>query len=861
MKPIATEWSISSDAGLPVWIVVPGLVIVAWIMLRWLRAELGSRGGVAARLLPLTLASVLLAAAVLLWRPVLARMQTWRHEAKQVVVVDASQSMKTPLGPESVSGGLDLAAVWDEGLCAGRSLAAREFRRGVEGLLDEARGVSGRLQAVLAAVDQDLPAATEAATVAASATALQQRSREVVGAGAAGVQPLLSGPLAVASTDLQSAAGEAVARVEKAAAGLVDVPQATEASGAADATSLMAALAALLTPLEEFTAAATAVVPTLDALQEAADARFVATEPGRLEPAVAAARARSRRELGRQAVARIADHAIVEDSTGDTTLTDLYAMVAEALARREDDVVSHCVLVSDGGHNGGGDPGVMRRLAKQGVKFIAVGAGIPGPQGFDPAIVDWRLPRMLKAGKQAVLQASVKAPAGSTFTLRLSEAEQTLASSEVAAGPDATTAVSLSFKPPAEGRHVFTLAVESEGDINPANNRVVLQADCVGRERPVLLVGTVPSWDDAWLAMAATRQGCPLSQLYTAGDEPKRGSLSRAIPASLLQWTRYRGVILDGPVFKGFKESDAVDLRRFVAERGGTLFVFADDPAGFGPALAAGFGWEWKPPAEVAGPLRLAAAAAATLPCLRLDIDGPQSVRRFAELPAPARAVGVPRQDVVLIESSGGEPVCSLGFHGRGKVILWGIRGLHRMREYQHAPIVDRLLDGMIDEVAASLFPDGSDAGIAVYPPLPRIGSRCHLVAAPSAQHGGADHAAAEAKPADGAAVVALVPTQAEEQVAVGGGRFLLRAHDNPGAEQSRADFDESFLRGMAGACGGDYVTALAAAPVLESLKPQTSITRTTDTWPIGRSPVLFAFLVIAATAHWVARKLAGLTL
>jgi hypothetical protein len=95
----------------------------------------------------------------------------------------------------------------------------------------------------------------------------------------------------------------------------------------------------------------------------------------------------------------------------------------------------------------------------------------------------------------------------------------------------------------------------------------------------------------------------------------------------------------------------------------------------------------------------------------------------------------------------------------------------------------------------------------------------------------------------------------------VNGRTVTLVAHDNPGVETSLADVDEPFLKLMANEAKGRLVPPDRLAATLAAEEPRTYTTQTSDSWPIGRSPALIAWLAVAAAAHWVLRKLAGLAI
>jgi hypothetical protein len=311
-----------------------------------------------------------------------------------------------------------------------------------------------------------------------------------------------------------------------------------------------------------------------------------------------------------------------------------------------------------------------------------------------------------------------------------------------------------------------------------------------------------------------------------------------------MQWSRYRGVVLDGPVFAGFSDADATALRAFVAEKGGTLLLLAGTAGGYAEPLGKVFSFD-APAAEPLSAVGVRIAkAAAEEPILQLASDGQQAARRFDALPSARAAYRVPPGDIVLLETADGMPVCSLAFHGRGKLIHWGLRGMERMREFATAAVVDRLLEGLVGEVAAPLFAEPGGEAIAFHPPLPRIGDLSLLITADDSSPRRNVRAAAASTP-----------------VEVNGRTVTLAAHDNPGVETSLADVNEPFLSRMANEAKGRLVPPDRLAATLAAEEPRTYTTQTSNSWPIGRSPALVAWLAVAAAAHWVLRKLAGLAM
>lgn len=844
MTPVSTNWSVYSETGVPTWAAGAVLVVVVVVLLRWLRHECGARPSRPARSLPATLVLVAVPAVLILWRPVVTRVRTFEHAARRLVVVDDTRSMATPLQPVGVTERLDLVAMWDGKPLAGRILAPRALREAVNAFMESGRSIAAAVERTAAESEQGLPPGPDAAGAVADFSTLV--------------------------AEVRGRTGDLIADVQAAAAAL---PQAAALAAVVEPLSVVEAVvtalpatvavdpAAVSGPLARFLTALTRLPPLLDAAQEAVDAAFVAHDSALVKRLDEAA-ARTRSDLAGLATRSLPADVSVVASASNSLVTDLYAMVAAAVADGVE--TSDLVLVSDGGHNGGNDDTILRRLMHRKVRLFGVPAGLAEQSG-DAAVIDWRLPRVLVAAKPAVLVAEIKAPAGAAckVVLRAEGEASALATIESAADQGTRRTVTVTFKPPSAGRHLLRLAVECTGDANPANDSALLVVDTVARSRPIVLIDDVPSWDGVWLAAAGDRQGIAVSQLHLAGEEPKRGGLSRVVPQSLLQWTRYSGVVLDGPPFAGFSSDDAAVLRQFVADKGGTLLLLAGEKNGYGAALAEAFGWEW--PAAAAGSRQRVRipAAAADEPCLRLSGDGQQSSRLLETLPAAAAAWRVPRGDVVLLETESAEPVCSLSFLGRGKVIHWGLRGMDRMREFDGARVIDRLLEGLVGELAAPLI-TGEDkaAAFAFHPPLPRLGGRCLLIAAGATPQVEAAGAAVPAARSDaGGAVFPISVTAAAVPVTVDGRRVTLVAHDNPGVETALAGVDKPFLEALVAGADGRLVRPEQLAAALAAEPTRTFVTRVADSWPVGRSPLVLAWLTAAASAHWVLRKIAGLSI
>jgi hypothetical protein len=101
-------------------------------------------------------------------------------------------------------------------------------------------------------------------------------------------------------------------------------------------------------------------------------------------------------------------------------------------------------------------------------------------------------------------------------------------------------------------------------------------------------------------------------------------------------------------------------------------------------------------------------------------------------LAAPQQVRPVPTQNVPLL-SCRQQTCLSLGFHGRGKIFALGCGDLFRLREWDGAPGVNRLIAGLLDDALRPLFSSPANK-LAVHPATPRSGATAHIVAESAAE-------------------------------------------------------------------------------------------------------------------------------
>ena len=820
---VGTRWMLHGESGVPLWVLVPALILALYLLLRWLRAE-RRRPTVASRLLPVTGTLLAVLCVWVLWKPALVRIDEWEHTASTLTYIDASASMGMPLGTGNLSDDLDTLAFWGDTNLPERVTAPRELAALLADLREQAADQASHLRALSDEIAQQLPPGDHAHDTLAAYSEWAQTAADRGLRGVESVRPVLERPW---NEDTEGPPAELPADLDA----LTGHCERLSLQARQPTLSMLPELIRDLGALVDTASTASAVLRKLQLLL---DEELLRALPP-LAPLLEASRRRTRSEAA-SLILSGSPHHEAAPVTRVADETDIYRDVAQVLAK-----------------------------SKAGIRVTAVGVGLPDHKS-DYGILDWSLPSALRAGDEASLTVWVKAPAevtpGAAMVLAIDG--QQAASLPLVEALAAHGTASIPFKAPAEGRHILSIEL-AIADANPANNRVRFALRTFKSAPRTLLVGKAPNWDTAYLYLACARAGLRARQVFhgITDEPPERGGSSSAIPSTLEQWARNQAVILHGAPFAGFTPEDAETLRRYVFEKGGSLILVVEHATGYPEALADVFGWDTLP-AEAADTRLLLPPGAQHLPVARLGVDGPTSARRFASLGPCAAAHRVPGQDVALLRNAVGQTLLSLGFYGRGKVYLCGLSGLQKASAYARGLLVQQFLAQLMADAAGPLF--GDTDLLACYPELPvpgRVNRLISLANADTARITQGDRVTElPLEVVASNAVAVLMPASAGPlQVACGDAALNLVAVANPGLEQIRHEFNEAFVRDFAQRAGGRYTTIHGAREALAGHEPLTWKGETARRHPLAEHWLLWVAIAAAGGLHWTLRKLAGLAI
>jgi len=844
-KLIEQQWLLYGESSYPSWLLGPALALGVLLSIWWLRGETRKKG-ISGALLPFTWTFMLVLTIWLAWKPALVKILKWENQKKILVYLDRSDSMSVPLLSSDVATRLDHLAHWDPVLAGKRNAGPADLRKALVDLSEETAEILQALETAEEEFVQGIPHGQSSMKSLARIPDWASETR-------ARILDFVS--------DVSIHKGQ---NTEFPATGIQELVKAIEflpgKANPSSAESLQAASRSIRT----LRAAGSNLLPELKALQASLDRSFVQENATALKPIFERMSSQSRLEAATSILESMEKKNLtLFEDRGPPDRTDIYDVLEQLLSGREGEVISHLFVLSDGGHNGAGRSDISEKIRKSGITLTTVGIGTP-ESGVDLAILDWNMPRVIKARRQQQLMVTIKTrgPEGIPFKVVLEQEGKEIASTSAETSGLKQDQVQLSFKSPPAGRHTLTLRID-RADVNTRNNQVHFVLNTVKRTPASLMIGDLPDWDTTFLHLALERAQIESRQIYSGIEKgpPGRGGSPRSIPKSLAQWSRNRLVILQGAPFKGLSAEDINTLYSYVTQEGGSLLILTEERDSYQKALAAKFGWPEKAATLQDARLRLSDKAQ-HLPFLRLGFDGPHSARIISSLGACEMAFEVPRQDLSILENGSGKPILSLGFYGKGKVFIWGIKGIYPLREYQKAKAVDRLLTQLVEEAVAPLFPT-EETKLTPYPVLPVSHKENLLISLTEASRAElSDSPALDLKPGVENRIGRLVPEKTGElRISVSGESTVFHAISNPGLEQIDFEFNEKFLSDFAEASGGQYLSFRQAGSKLNSIRPEAWYRSTAERYPLADHWLLLCLIAVTGTLHWSLRKISGLPL
>ncbi len=289
------------------------------------------------------------------------------------------------------------------------------------------------------------------------------------------------------------------------------------------------------------------------------------------------------------------------DSSDPAQRTELARAIQEALARAGEEDLAGVVLLSEGQDNGqaSAEP-LARQMGGQGAAFCAVLMASEKPPP-DAAIISLEAPDTVYLADRMFIDAELKLDGlnGKEVRVSLYDGTRPVDFKTIrVAGNIFRTRIQLADEPKKVGLHPYRVEIEPmEGEVFQANNAYPLTLSVTDDKTKVLLIDSRPRWEFRYLKnlFSGRDKTVLLQYVLTQPDrfhgQPERPKVHASVkrgpgqeeatllPEEEAEWLKF-DVILLGDVAAGDLSAEQMrSLRRFVADRGGTLILIAGPKA------------------------------------------------------------------------------------------------------------------------------------------------------------------------------------------------------------------------------------------------------------------------------------------
>jgi len=275
--------------------------------------------------------------------------------------------------------------------------------------------------------------------------------------------------------------------------------------------------------------------------------------------------------------------------------TNLAAAIEKVMKQLSDDQLAGVVILSDGRHNARRrvEP-LVRRLGLKRVPVCSILVGGEKPP-TDAAIVALEAPETIYTKDKMYITADLKLDglAGKTARVTLLDGDRPVDLKNIRVPTDAfRKRIQLADQPTSAGLHAYRVRVQSfDGEAFPTNNEYPLTLSVTNDRTRLLLIDGRPRWEFRYLKnLFADRDHTVKLQYVLFGPDRVAGLEARpkvhasvargkgqaeatALPANEAEWMKFDVIILGDVPPAMLTQPDLAALKKFVADRGGTLIV------------------------------------------------------------------------------------------------------------------------------------------------------------------------------------------------------------------------------------------------------------------------------------------------
>ena len=290
--------------------------------------------------------------------------------------------------------------------------------------------------------------------------------------------------------------------------------------------------------------------------------------------------------------------------------TDLTAAFEKVMGEMSGKQLSGILLLTDGRHNAAKsiEP-LLRTLSIQQVPVSSVVVGGEKPP-VDAGVLSVEAPEAVAVRDRMFVNVQLKLDglAGKEAKVSLMDGEKTVDSQTVRVPTDTyRTRVQMADEPSATGLHHYVVDVQKfDGEVLAANNQYPLTVSVSDERTKLLVIDGRPRWEFRYLKnLFASRDKTvrlqyvllepdriegvpPAPKIEASASRPVDEVEASALPKDEIEWMKFDAIILGDVAPKYLSDETLRTLRKFVADRGGTLIVvsgpvwmphaFADTP-------------------------------------------------------------------------------------------------------------------------------------------------------------------------------------------------------------------------------------------------------------------------------------------
>lgn len=288
------------------------------------------------------------------------------------------------------------------------------------------------------------------------------------------------------------------------------------------------------------------------------------------------------------------DAATLPPAQQQTDLTAAFEMVSREMTGRQ---LSGVLLLTDGRHNAtrSVEP-LIRTLSINQVPVSSVVVGGDKPP-VDAGILSVEAPEAVAVRDRVLVNVQVKLDglAGKEAKVALMDGEKVVDSQTVRVPTDAYRArVQLADEPSATGLHHYAVDVQKfQGEVLATNNQYPLTVSVSDERTKLLVIDGRPRWEFRYLKnLFASRDKTvrlqyvllepdriegvpPAPKIEASASRPIDEVEASALPKDEIEWMKFDVILLGDVGPKYLTEETLRLLRKFVADRGGTLIVVA----------------------------------------------------------------------------------------------------------------------------------------------------------------------------------------------------------------------------------------------------------------------------------------------